>query len=105
MVWYKDLYVGRMIAARKDSVIDSIERGEYPSGVYVILIPENENSQLEIMSAREFRHAYVRKNCLMIVGLGLGRTEARTMIEGIVGDVYRQRGDADIRAWLSEEHE
>ena len=45
MVWYRDLYVGRMILARKDSVIDAIDRGEYPSGVYVILVPENENSQ------------------------------------------------------------
>ena len=104
MVWYKDLYVGRMIAGRKDSVIDSIERGEYPSGVYVVLVPENENSQLEIMSAKELRHAYVREHCRMIVGLGFSRTEAESMVEAIAGDAYADRGDADLRAWLSEEH-
>ena len=104
MVWYQNLYVGRMIAARKDSVIDSIDRGDYPSGVYVVLVPENQNSQLELMSAREFRHAYNRENCLMIVGLGMGRTEAQSMVEAIVADVYADRKDADIRAWLSEEH-
>ncbi len=104
MVWYQNLYVGRMIAARKDSVIDSIDRGEYPSRVYVILVPENRNSQLEMMAAREFRHSYVRENCQMIVGLGLGRTEAESMLEAIVADVYADRKDADIRAWLSEEH-
>ena len=104
MVWYQNLYVGRMIAARKDSVIDSIDRGDYPSGVYVILVPENRNSQLELMPAREFRHSYNRENCLMIVGLGMGRTEAQSMVEAIVADVYADRKDADIRAWLSEEH-
>ena len=40
----------------------------------------------------------------MIVGLGLGRTEAESMLEAIVADVYADRKDADIRAWLSEEH-
>ena len=104
MVWYRDLYVGRMIFARKDSVINAIDREEYPSGVYVILVPENENSQLEIMSARELRHPFVRKNCRMIVGIALGRTEAQSMVEALAGDVYADRGDADIRAWLSEEH-
>ena len=102
MVWYKDLYVGSMIAARKDSVIRSIERGEYPSGVYVVLVPENTNSQLEILSVRELRHAYVREHCLMIVGLGFGRTEAESMVEAIAADVYADRGDADIRTWLLE---
>ena len=104
MVWYQNLYVGRMIAARRDSVIDSIDRGDYPSGVYVILVHENRNSQLELMPAREFRHSYNRENCLMIVGLGMGRTEAESMVEAIVADVYADRKDADIRAWLSEEH-
>ena len=104
MVWYTDLYVGRMIRARKDSVREAIDRGEYPSGVYVILMPENENSQLEIMSARELRHPYVRKNCRMIVGIALGRTEAESTVEAIAGRVFSDRGDADIRAWLSGEH-
>ena len=104
MVWDQNLYVGRMIAARKDRVIDSIDRGDYPSGVYVILVPKNQNSQLELMSARELRHSYVRENCLMIVGLGQGRTEAESMVEAIAADVYVDRKDANIRAWLSEEH-
>lgn len=104
MVWYKNLYVGRMISARKDRVIESIERGEYPSGVYVILIPQNHHCQLEMMSARELRHAYVREHCRMIVGIGLGKTEAQSMVETIAADVYADRKDAQIRTWLSEEH-
>lgn len=103
MVWYKDLYVGRMIASRKDSVIRAIDSGQYPSGVFVILVPDSGNSQLEIMAARELRHTYVREHCMMIVGLGLGRTEAQVMLETIARDVYADRGDVDIRAWLSEE--
>ena len=104
MVWYKDLYVGRMIAGRKDRVIEAIDRGEYPSGVYVVLVPESGNSQLEIMAAGEFRHAWIREHCLMIVALALGRTEAESMVEAIVSDACSVRDDANIRAWLTEEH-
>lgn len=104
MVWYKNLYVGRLMSVKKDQSIDAIDRGEYSAGVYVIIVPDSESSQLEIMSARELRHEWVREHCLMIVGLALGRAEANSMVEALVNDVYTGRGDADIRAWLSEEH-
>ena len=103
MIWYKDLYVGRLIFRRKDQVTGQIDRGEYPSGVYVVIVPEDQVSQLEILSAREFRHDYVRKNCRMIVGLALGKTEAQSMVETMVSDVYAARGDADLRAWFLEQ--
>lgn len=103
MVWYKNLYVGRMIAGRKDRVIDEIDRGNYPNGVYLVLVPENENSQLEIIAAKELRHDWVRKHCRMIVGLALGKTEAQSMVETLAGDAYSSRGDGNIRAFLSEE--
>lgn len=105
MVWYKNLYVGRLIAGRKARVMEEIDRGEYPAGVYVVLLPQSESSQLEIMAARELRHDWIRKHCLMIVGLGQGKTEAQSMVEAIVRDVYSDRGDADIRSFLSEGNE
>ena len=104
MVWYQNLYIGRVAQARKDSLIEAIDSGAYPSGAYVVLVPANENCQLEILSAQEFRHPYVRKNCLMIGGLAYGKTEAESIVEAIVRDVWADRKDANIRAWLSEEH-
>ena len=104
MVCYQNLYVGRLIAARKEQVIDEISRGDYPSGVYVILVPRSRSSQLEVMAATQLRHDWIREHCLMIVGLALGKTEAQSMVEALVMDVYSDRGDADIRSWLSEEH-
>ena len=84
-------------------MIEAIDRGDYPRGVYVILLPESKSSQLEMMSASELRHAWIREHCLMIVGLALGRTEAESMLEAIAADAWSARGDADIRAWLTEE--
>jgi hypothetical protein len=40
----------------------------------------------------------------MIVGLAYGKTEAESIVEAIVRDVWADRKDANIRAWLSEEH-
>lgn len=104
MVWYKDLYVGRLIAAQKDKVIEEIDRGEYPNGVYVVIVPEYGTSQLEILSARELRHDYIREHCLMIAGLGYGKTEAESMVEAMAADVYAGSGGADLRAWLTGAH-
>ncbi len=104
MIWYKDLYVGRRIASKKDKTIDDIDHGNYSAGVYVVILPESENSQLEIMSSLELRHDYIRRHCLMIVGLAMGKTEAESIVTHLVRDVYADRKDADIRAWLSEEH-
>ncbi len=104
MVWYKNLYVGRLIGARKDRIIDEIDRGKYPAGVYLITVPESESSQLEILAVNELRHTWIREHCLMIVGIAMGKTEAQSMVEALVFDVYSDRHDADIRAWLSEEH-
>ncbi len=102
MVWYKNLYVGRLIARKKKKVIDDIDHGRYPANAYVIILPESENSQLEMMSALELRHDYIRDHCLMIVGIARGKTEATSLLERLVKDVYADRKDADIRAWLLE---
>ena len=41
---------------------------------------------------------------VLIIGLALTRAEATALLEKIVQDVYSDRGDADIKAWLSAEH-
>lgn len=93
-----------MIASRKDKVMKAIDHGKYPPEVYVVIVPESENSQVEIMAAIELRHEYVRSHCLMIVGIAMGKTEAVSMVERLTSDVYAGRGDANIRAWLLEDH-
>ncbi len=100
MVWYKDLYVGLLASLRRDSLIKSIDQKDYPSGVYVIIVPKRGNSQLEILSARELRHDWNRKNCSVIMGLALGMTEARALVQRMVSDAYEDCGSADIREWL-----
>lgn len=104
MVWYQNLYVGRLISPRKDKVIDEIDHGRYPAFVYLLIIPESRSSQLEIIRASELSHDYIREHCLLIVGLAQGKTEAVSLLEQLMQDVCRDRKDADVRAWLSEEH-
>ena len=85
-------------------MIDDIDHGRYPAFVHLLTIPESRNSQLEIISASALSHDYIREHCLLIVGLAQGKTEALSLLEQLMLDVYRDRKDGDIRAWLSEEH-
>lgn len=100
MVWYRDLYVGRLIAPRREKVMEEIESGNYPVGAYVVILPESTGSQLEIMSARELRHSWIREHCKMVVAIAQGKTEAQSMVERIAGDVWRNKDATDIRTWL-----
>lgn len=102
MVWYRDLYVGRLIAFRCRKVVEGIEAGKYPAGVYVVILPESSSSQLEIMSAGELRHPWIRTHCRMIVAIAQGKMEAQGLVERIAGDVYLGGDSADIRSWLIE---
>ncbi len=102
MRWYRNLYVGSLIKSRRTRVVDDINHGVYPAFVYLLILPESTGSQLEIIRASELSHAYIRGHCLQIVGLAQGRTEAESLLEALVQDVYRDRKDADIRAWLSQ---
>ena len=104
MVWYQNLYVGRLIAPRRERVIEEIDLGRYPSFVYLLVVSERSRCQLDILEAAQLKHDYIREHCALIVGLAQGKTEAVSLVEKLVQDVYRDRGDADIRAWLSEEH-
>lgn len=101
MEWYHNLYVGRLIHPRRDKVIEEIDQGRYPAFVYLLILPGSGHSQLEIIGAQELKHDYVRENCLQIVGIAQGKTEALSLLEQLMQDVYRSRKDADIRAWLN----
>ena len=104
MVWYEDLYVGRLAQTQRDALISGIDSGNYPAGAWLITVPDNPLRQLEMYSAGELKHDYTREHCLLIIGLALTRAEATALLEKIVQDVYSERGDADIKAWLSAEH-
>ena len=104
MVWYEDLYVGRLAQKRRDSLIRGIDSGNWPAGVWLITVPDNPSRQLELYSAGELKNDYTREHCLLIVGLAFTKAEAEALLEKIEQDVYRDRGDTDIRAWLSAEH-
>ena len=100
MVWYSDLYTGKLISPEKDKVRHSIEAGTYPAGVYLLVIPGNEENQLEIFKAGELRHSYVRRHLLMIAGIAFTKEEAKGLAQRIVQDTVNERGDADVRAFL-----
>jgi hypothetical protein len=100
MVWYKHLYVGHLASRRRKKLMHAIEEGNYPPSVYVVILPEGKGSQLEIMSASELRHAWIREHCRMVVAIAQGKTEAYSIVERLAGDVYASGEDISIREWL-----
>ncbi len=104
MVWYENLYVGSLAGARKDQLIGEIDKGNYPPGSWILAVSDNPARQLEMYSASELKHDFVKDHCLLIVGLAFSRAEAEALLLRLVEDVYRDRGDTDIRSWLSVEH-
>lgn len=102
MEWFHRLYAGRLIASRREEIVRDIDAGKTPSGVYLLALPENQRNLLEFYSAKELKNPYLREHPPMIVGIAFGKDEALFLTERIVSDVYRARGDVDVRAWICQ---
>lgn len=100
MVWYKNLYLGELIRRRAEDTRREIDAGKYPANVYLVVLPENVHSELEIISAQRLRIPYVRTHIPMAVGLAFGQEEAVIVARNIVQDTVDHTGGADVRSYL-----
>lgn len=102
MEWFRRLYAGKLIESRKEDIVRDIDSGKMPPGVYLLVLSGNPNNLLEFFSVSELQYSYVRDHIPLIVGIAFGQDEALVLTERIVSDVYRARGDVNVRAWVRE---
>lgn len=100
MKYYSNLYVSERLKKKKDKVIARLERRKIQPDLHVILLPECDHNQLEIVNAVYLLQPVYPREDRMVVGIAKGFDEAAELIEKISREVYDATGDLKIRDYI-----
>ena len=100
MKYYSNLYVSERLKKKKDKVIARLEKKKIQPELHVILLPECDHNQLEIVNAMYLlQPGYLREDRL-VVGIAKGFDEAVELVEQISREVYDATGDLNLRDYI-----
>ena len=103
MRWYRHLYVGEQAKKRRFAILQSIRREKFRPGVHVIVPAAGPSNLLDILSAAElFHNRFLKREELLILGVGASYEEALEVAARIVSDLYRQTGGFDLNEFLKK---
>lgn len=99
--YHPGLYLGESINAKKlEKIKKKLEKNPLLSGVFLVALSRNPRDQLEVYAARELAWSYYRKNPPFIIGIAGSREEAVGLVEKIVEECLRARGDCALKEYL-----
>jgi hypothetical protein len=102
MNWYEKLYIGETIKEKTDRLVRDIDEGKHPLRIYLIVMAQGTQNQLEIIRACEVKYWYEKGRCPMIVGMARGRKETLELLQRMTQDVLADTGGLDFRAYFRE---
>lgn len=101
IIFRPNLYLGESIRAEKvEKIKKKLEKSPMFSGVFVIALSRNSSDQLEIYDAKQLVWPYYQKNPPYVIGIAKNRGEAVALIEQIVEECLRHRGDCALKEYL-----
>ena len=83
MKFYKNLYVSESLEKKRDKIINKLVSAKYPFTVYVIVLIEEGENQLEFYSASLFKQKIVSDDGIFVVGIASGYDDAIYLVEKI----------------------
>ena len=99
--YHSKLYLGEGITGKKlDKIKKKLEKKPLLSGVFLISVSVNPSDQLDIFDARLLVQSYYEKNPPYVIGITKTREEAVSMVEQIVQECLRERGDCALKEYL-----
>ncbi len=99
--YHSKLYLSESITGKKlDKIKKKLENRPLLSGVFLIAISANRSDQLDIFDARQLVQPYYRHNPPYVIGIAKNREEAFAVIEKIVQECLRERGDCALKEYL-----
>ena len=84
MRWYGGLYTDPQLEGDIDTVRESLEKGECPRDIFVILPASNGKDLLEFRRGRDLKKEYFRDKDPLIIGVAKGYDEAMELTARIV---------------------
>lgn len=101
MTFHERLYLGESIPPKKlEKIKKRLCKRPLLSGVYLIVPAHNPNDQLDIFDARQLVQPHYENESFYILGIAADYNEALQLIERMVQDCLRDRGDCRLREYL-----
>lgn len=103
MEFYKDLIISDKIKLTKTELIEKIENGDILFHTYLIVIPlKKQEDQMEIFHVEISRQVYFSEQEYLVVGVALGKSDAKEMVFDMIVSIYNETQDTDIRRYFIE---
>ncbi|MCD7920930.1 MAG: hypothetical protein LUE14_02440 [Clostridiales bacterium] len=102
MIWNDPFYLGKNCTKNYKKLKYRISNRMVHPGVYLLTFPRSGQGILEIIPSLILLQEHYPTDDLTIVGMGATRREAISIVEQIVSETVRARGDADVAAYMSE---
>lgn len=100
MEYYRYLYLSEKLEKKRDKIIDRLERNRFWPGIHLILLPQNEKNQLEILNAVCLLQPDYPKEGLFVVGITDSFENALEFVEKISQEVYDKTKGLNIRNYI-----
>lgn len=99
--YHSKLYLSEGITEEKlDKIKKKLENKPLLSSVFLIAVSANRSDQLDIFDARQLVQPYYKKNPPYVIGITKSREEAISIVEKIVQECLRERGDCALKEYL-----
>lgn len=96
------LYLGESISVKKlDKIKKKLETGPLFASVYLLTFAHNPEDQLEFFDARQLALPYYEDSAFHVVGIASDWEEAAGLVEQIVQECLKARGDCSLKEYLS----
>ena len=69
--------------------------------VFCISFASNKDNLFDIMDANQLLFPYYKDKEIKIIGLAKGRGEAIEIVHDMIMEVYKERGDFDVRSYFT----
>lgn len=101
LTYHPKLYLGNGISGKKlDKIKKKLHTRPFLVNVSLITIASNPKEQLDILDARQIAQPYYKDLALYVVGIASDHEEAIALVEQIVKECLKERGDCALKEYL-----
>ena len=105
MQFMGSLYVGESISTKEHEIVRKVHSGKFVPNLHLIVISDNPDNMLDIISEKEILKKYYPKDFLKVVGIAKGKKEAMELVEVMILESLKLTGSADVREFLKSKWE
>ncbi|MBO5337896.1 MAG: hypothetical protein J6A94_12295 [Lachnospiraceae bacterium] len=99
--FHKKIYLGESIEPKKvDKLKRKLRVKPFLAPVFLIVPARNPNDMLDIFDARQLVQKYYEKESFVVLGIAGDYSEALRLVERMVQDCLKERGDCRLREYL-----